>query len=286
MTQTTRLLAALLFIVLSSGGCRRDAKLGTGGDDKVIRFITSDGWYSTELIPILQAEVAKQGFTLKWVVVNDIILPNQLVDDGTADANDFQHEPYFDQFVSDHKLTHIVRGFYTEFYPSGLYSRKYKSLDEVPDGALIGVPVDPANNGRALFMLRDKGFLKLKPGVSVIHAGIKDITDNPHHFKFKEVDQLMLERAFDDVDVGFLFAGLATKDGFDPIKGSLAYEHAEDSPYKGIIAIRKDLVGSPKIRALQNAYASEAIKDWTKKRFGTSIVFLDYLNTDAGTAAK
>ena len=247
-------------------------------DEKALRFIMSDIGFNGEIVPILKAEVAKQGFDLQWVLINDIIQPNKMVDDGSADANSFQHEPYCDQFVSDHGLHNITRGFYTIFMPSGLYSRKYKSLEQVPDGATFGIPVDPANNGRALFMLQDKGRLKMKPGVSVVHAGLRDIAENPHHYQFKEVDQLMQLRALDDVDVAFLFSIYALKAGFDPIKDALAIESDVATPYKGMVAVRKDLIGTPKIKALQNAYASDAIKAFYRSKYGDAILFLDHLN--------
>lgn len=277
-----KLTPALVFLAFALlAGCNRNSgsssAAGSEGD-RVVRFIMSDIAFNGEIVPILKAEVAKQGFELKWVVVNDIIQPNKLVDDGSADANSFQHDPYFEQFVKDHDLKNITRGFYTLFTPSGLYSKKYKSLDQVPDGATFGIPVDPANNGRALFLLQDKGRLKLKSGVSVTHASLKDITDNPHGYKFKEVDQLMLQRAIDDVDVGFLFSVYAIRAGFDPIKDALAYESADHTPYKGMVAIRKDLVGTPKIKALQRAYASDALKAFYRSKYGDAIVFLDGLN--------
>ena len=281
--QITALSLGLFALLAGCTGSKSDqpgsaSHAAVAATDRTIKFIMSDAGFSSEIVPILKAEVAKQGFTLQWVVVNDIIQPNKLVDDGSADANSFQHEPYFDQFVVDHDLKNVTRGFYTLFTPSGLYSRKYKSLDQVPDGATFGIPVDPANNGRALFMLRDKGLLELKSGVSVTHASRKDITGNPHHYKFKEVDQLMLQRALEDVDVGFLFSATALKIGLDPKKDALAYESGSATPYKGVVAIRRDLVGSPKIKALQTAYASEAFKDYYRKKYGDAIVFLDDLN--------
>jgi hypothetical protein len=163
----------ILLLVVFLGGCSRSQK-ATADGDRTVKFITSDAGFNSEIVPILRREMAAQGFTLDWIVVNDIIQPNKLVDDGSADANSFQHEPYFDQFVADHGLTNIVRGFYTVFSPSGLYSKKYKSLGQVPDGATFGIPVDPANNRRALFMLQDKGLLRLKSGVSVTHASQRE----------------------------------------------------------------------------------------------------------------
>ena len=138
--------------------------------------------------------------------------------------------------------------------------------------------MDPANNGRALFLLRDRGLLKLRD-VDVTHASLKDITENPHHYRFKEVDQLMLQRTLEDVDVSFLFSLYALLAGLDPVKDALARESQEISPYKGIVAIRKDLVGTPKIKALQRAYHSDAIRALYQQKYGNNtLVFLDYLN--------
>lgn len=247
-------------------------------EDKVIHHVMSDAGFNGEIVKILKAELAKDGYTLDHVIVNDIIQPNKIVNDGQADTNSFQHEAYFNQFVKDQGLKNVSRAFYTTFTPSGLYSKKYKSFKEVPDGALIGIPVDPANNGRALFMLRDLGLLKLKDGVDVIHATLKDITDNPHKYKFKEVDQLMLQRTLDDVDVGFLFAGTAVQIGYKPKQDALALETGKDLPYKGIVAVNNKLLGTPKVKALQKAYESQAVKDFYKEKYGDAIELLDSLN--------
>jgi D-methionine transport system substrate-binding protein len=271
------ILAFILITLMSLASCGRATQHGPG-QDKTIRLITSDLWIIPQIVGVLKGEVAKQGYVLDWVVVNDIIQPNKLVDDGTADANMFQHEPYFDQFVLDHGLEHVTRGFYTYFVPSGLFSKKYKSLAQLPDGATFGIPVDPANNGRALFMLRDKGLLTLRDGVQVTHASQKDITENPHHYKFKEVDQLMQQRTLEDVDAGFLFLNYAIMIGFNPTRDALALEDPHTPTYRGIVAVRKDLVGAPKIKALQNAFASEELKQLLRNQYGDAIVFLDYLN--------
>ncbi|MFD0679654.1 MULTISPECIES: MetQ/NlpA family ABC transporter substrate-binding protein [unclassified Paenibacillus] len=258
----------------AAGGGTKEAKK----EDKVIKHIMSDSGFNGDIVKILKEEVEKQGYVLEQVVVNDIIQPNKIVNDGQADTNSFQHEAYFDQFVTDHGLKNVVRGFYTIFTPSGLYSKKYKKIEDVPDGATFGIPVDPANNGRALFMLRDLGRLKLKEGVSVTHATLRDITDNPHKYKFKEVDQLMLQRTLEDVDVGFLFAGTAVQIGFKPKTDALALEKGEGLPYKSIVAVRKDLVGSEKVKVLQKAYESERIKEFYRSKYGDAIEFIDGLN--------
>ncbi|NBD23905.1 MetQ/NlpA family ABC transporter substrate-binding protein [Paenibacillus glycinis] len=270
---------ALAFLAAACGKGKTDDEAATANpEDKIIHHVMSDAGFNGEIVKILKAELAKDGYELDYVIVNDIIQPNKIVNDGQADTNSFQHEAYFDQFVKDQGLKNISRAFYTTFTPSGLYSKKFKSFKEVPDGALIGIPVDPANNGRALFMLRDLGLLKLKDGVDVIHATLKDITDNPHKYKFLEVDQLMLQRTLDDVDVGFLFAGTAVQMGYKPKQDALALEDGKDLPYKGIVAVNNKLLGTPKIKALQKAYESQAIKDFYKEKYGDAIEVLDDLN--------
>jgi D-methionine transport system substrate-binding protein len=89
---------------------------------------------------------------------------------------------------------------------------------------LFAIPVDPANNGRALFMLRDHGLLTLRPGVQVTHASLHDITANPHQFRFVQVDQLMQQRTYQDVDAAFLFALYAKRARLDPVRDALALE--------------------------------------------------------------
>jgi len=259
-------------------GCHKKTPDGTAStDEKNVKLIMSDIGFSGELVPIIKQQMAAQGYTLDWVVINDIIQPNEMVDAGNADANSFQHEAYFKQFVKDHGLTNIERGFYTSYMPSGLYSKKYKTLSDLPDGALFGIPVDPANNGRALFMLQEHGLLTLKPGVDVVHASLDDITANPHNFKFLQVDQQMLQRTYQDVDVAFLFSLYAIKLGLDPIKDALALESQDSSgsPYRGIVAVTKGLAGTPKIAALEKAFHSDVVKAFDRQKYGNGIIFLD-----------
>jgi D-methionine transport system substrate-binding protein len=263
-------LAAALILAAACGGAQTGAP--GASEDRTITLVASDSGFQPEIVAILKEEVAKQGWELKHMVINDIVQPNQLVEDRQADANFFQHEAYMAQFNLDHGL-HIVPAFYTTFAPSGFYSRKYKSFKDIPDGALFGIPADPANNGRALFILRDAGLLKMKV-VPVTKASTRDITDNPHKFRFIEVDQLMLQRTVEDVDAGFLFPSTAILAGFNVRKDALGLESAENSPYRGIIGTRADLRAGPKMTVLQKAFQSDRIKEFYARKYGDSVIFL------------
>jgi D-methionine transport system substrate-binding protein len=270
-------LSALLAILTSACGL---ASSGTtqaaSATDKVIKLVASDQPTTVETIALLADLVKKQGYQLNHVIINDIVQPNLLVEDGSVDVNFFQHEAYMKQFNLD-RGTHVVPAFYTTFSPAGLFSKKYKSIKALPDGAKVGLPVDPANNGRALIMLQDNGLLKVKTGIDVTKLSTRDITDNPHKYQFIEVDQLMLLRTLEDVDVGFLFGVTANQNGLTLGGDALAVEKAQGSPYKGIIGTHPALVGTPKIEALRKAFQSEEMKQLYLKRFAKDPGAVDFL---------
>ena len=62
--------------------------------------------------------------------------------------------------------------------PMGIYAGKTTSLEEIPDGAVIAVPNDATNEGRALLLLQDLGLIELKEDAG-LEATPNDITSAP-----------------------------------------------------------------------------------------------------------
>ena len=135
-------------------------------EDKEISLIVFDNPAYVDVTKIAQEEVEKQGYKLKVTYLNDIVQPNEAVDKKEAFGNWFQHKAYLEQFNKDHK-TDLVPTFDLYIDVAGLYSTKHKSLKELKKGAIVAIPIDPSNNGRALFMLQEHGLLKLKDGVNI-----------------------------------------------------------------------------------------------------------------------
>ncbi|MCV5746039.1 MetQ/NlpA family ABC transporter substrate-binding protein, partial [Escherichia coli] len=65
----------------------------------------------------------------------------------------------------------------------GIYSNKYRSLEELPNRARIAIPNDPTNGGRGLLLLADAGLIELKPGVGH-KAALTDIKSNQKELEF------------------------------------------------------------------------------------------------------
>lgn len=241
-------------------------------EDKEISLTLMDTPETKEIGKIIAEEVAKQGYKLKPIYMNDIIQPNKIVDSKEAYANFFQHRAYLNQFNED-QGTHVAAAFEVYHVPSGLYSTKHKSLDDVPEGGIVAIPVDPANNGRALFLLQKKGLLKLNEGVEVIHASVDDIVENPLNLKFKEVDQQMLGRAIKDVDLGFLFMSTAIASGISADDALvLEDENDEIAPYTMVVGVHPDNKESEKTEVLRKAFQNERVKKTLIKNYPKIII--------------
>jgi D-methionine transport system substrate-binding protein len=255
--------AAASVPVLGAAGCAASGASGASGD-KTIRIISSPVKVYEEPVKIAQKLLADKGWTLQAQFVNDINQPNLAVAQGEADANCFQHGAYLEQFNKDKGLD-LVPLFYIRNSPAVLYSYKYTDLKQLPDGAKISIPVDPANNGRALFMLRAKGLLELKDGISVVTASQADITANPKKFQFVEIDQLSLPQTLKDVDAGFMFQSTAIDAGVNKEAHLVAKEEHEDEiPYRALFAGTREFAGTEKAKVLREAIQSPEVAEFFK----------------------
>src|ERR1700734_1720457 len=160
------------------------ASAGADAEQKTVRVGIMSA--EDEDVWAVVAEQAKaKGLNLKLVLFNDYPQPNAALENGELDANAFQHKPYLDNQIKTRGY-HIVPVGYTAVWPIGLYSRKHHSVADLPTGAVIGVPNDPSNEGRALRVLESQGLIKLKPEAGIL-ATTQDITDNPKKLVVKEL---------------------------------------------------------------------------------------------------
>ena len=81
-----------------------------------------------EILEIVKSILAEKNITLDIQVYNDYVVPNTVVEDGTVDANYFQHKPYLDDFNAENN-THIVSVAAIHVEPMGLYGGKQTTLD-------------------------------------------------------------------------------------------------------------------------------------------------------------
>ena len=217
--------------------------------------------------------LAEQGITLEIVPYNDYIAPNTAVEEGEIDANFFQHITYMDNFNAE-RDTHLVNAGSIHYEPMGIYAGKSDSLDNVPDGAVIAVPNDTTNEGRALLLLQDLGLLTLKEDAG-LEATPNDIASNPKNLQFKELEAAMLPQTIDEVDFSVINSNYALDAGLDPTKDALASEDAQSDAaqaYTNIIAVKEGRENDEAIKALVAALQSDEIKTFIETTYKGSVV--------------
>ena len=206
---------------------------------------------------VVTAEAAKQGLTIETVVFNDYTQPNEALERGEIDANAFQHQPYLDNQIKTQGY-HIVPVGFTAVWPIGLYSRKHASVAELPEGAVVGVPNDPSNEGRALHVLQNEGLIKLKDGTGIL-ATIADIEENPRKIEIKELDAGVIGRSVEDLDAAVVNTDWALKSGLT-VENRIAQEPVADNPYRNFIAVKAGSENEPWVKTLVASYQNDTVK--------------------------
>src|SRR5699024_6130853 len=196
---------------------------GADDEDKTISIIVTESAPFQEPTEIAKELLAEEGWELQPTYVTDIVQPNQVVSQGEYDANSFQHLAYLRQFNADND-TDVEPACSSYYQQAGIFSLNYDSLDDLPAGAELALPVDTANNGRGMKLLAEHGLLEIDESIPVTSLSQSDIVENPHNFVFVEVDQQSTAHSLSDVDVGFVFSRLAQDAGRDVYETGVALE--------------------------------------------------------------
>lgn len=223
----------------------------------------------SEMLEVIKDDLKASGINLEIVTVDDYNIPNRLLAEKEVDANFFQHIP----FLEDQKKRfgydlEVLEKIHLE--PLGLYSKKWKSINELKDKAIIAIPNDPTNEARALNLLEKNGLIKLKPNIGLVATPL-DIVSNPLNLQLKELDAAFLTRAIKDVDAAVIPANFAILAGFSPTKEALILESAADSPYANVVVVRRESLGDKKFDILKKSLTSAKMYNYILERFNGGI---------------
>ena len=137
-------------------------------------------------------------------------------------------------------------------------------------GITIAVPNDTTNEARALLLLEDLGYIKLKDGAGIT-ATILDIAENPHNIEFKEVEAAQLPNVLKDVDYAVINSNFAIEAKLTPTKDALALE-GSSSAYGNILAVKEGNENSDLIKALVAALESQQVADFIAQKYDGAVV--------------
>lgn len=153
-----------------------------------------------EQFQVLKKAAEAEGIYLKFQDFTDYAQPNPALSEGELDLNQFQHIIYLANYNVSEKKDLVPIGS-TAIYPLGLYSRLYKTVGEIPEGATIAVPDDQTNQARGLAVLQSAGLLKLKDGTASLFASVGDVDTANSKVKVTAVAADQTARSLDDAGI-------------------------------------------------------------------------------------
>ena len=247
------------------------AESSASSDDKVITIGASVTPHAV-ILNHLADQFEKEGYELKVVEFTDYVQPNNALEAGDLDANYFQHQPYLDIF-NEENGTDIVSVGANLYIPMAIFSEKLTNLDSIPDGATIAVPNDTTNEARALLLLQENGFIKLKDGVD-IKATVMDIEDNPHNLEFVEMDAAQIPRAIKDTDLAIVNGNYALDAGLN-LDDALLIESSDSTTaqtYANVIAVRAGEENTEKTKVIVKILTSDETKQYIQDSFNGAVL--------------
>ena len=164
-----------------------------------------------EIWDFVAEKAKKENIDLEVVEMNDYVLPNTALEEGSVQLNAFQHRAYLAQWNKD-KGSDIKEIGTTFIVPLYYFSTKYKSLKDLPENAKVLVPKEVAIQGRALVALETEGLITLKDGVGT-KASLADITSNPRNLEIIEAESAQAPRLLQDVDAASINGSMAKDAG-------------------------------------------------------------------------
>jgi len=234
----------------------------------VVRLGVTAGPHA-QIAEVAKKVAARDGLEIRIVEFQDYIQPNAALDAGDLDANSYQHLPFLESQIKarGYKISAVGN---TVTFPMGFYSKRFRSLADLPRGAKVGIQNDPSNSGRALALLQKFGVLKLKPGAG-ISATTADIAENPKGLQIVQLEAAQLVRSLDDLDASAINTNFAMQAGLVPTRDAIAIEEAR-SPYANLIAVRTADKDKSWVAKLVKAYQSPEVKTFVSEKFAGSMV--------------
>src|SRR5690625_3493445 len=200
---------AVTVLIGTLSACGSSKTSGQLSDEKLVVGVTSGP--HEEIFEVIKDLAAEDGLEIELKVFSDYIMPNTALDEGDLDVNSYQHKPFMDKFNEDHG-TNLAAYAVTTLSPIGVYSHEITDINDVPDGAKIGIANDPTNGARALIMFEDAGLIKLDTDDKE-NATVLDIAENDLKLEFIELESAQIPKQLSELDLGVINVNFAIENG-------------------------------------------------------------------------
>lgn len=268
MKRSVGFLVFLLLIAAIVTGCSIDKARGSAKKEVTVKIGVSGS--DNRIWDFVAKKAKKEGIKIEIVRFSDYVQPNMALSEGEIEANAFQTISYFNAFKKEHNLD-LVPIATTVIAPMGIYSDKYKSVKELPNGGKIAVPNEATNMGRPFLLLQEAGLIKLPKNFDG-NGSLDKIVENPKKLKIVPVVAGQTPRVMPDVAASIINNGIAVDAGLNPVKDSIFHENATAKPYINIIAARTEDKNSKVLKKIAKLYQQDDVAEFIEKEYKGSTI--------------
>lgn len=257
------------FLGLGLVGCTKQEN--TKADAiKVVTLITRDNPPLPQIAEFVKNKVKNQNIELKIKYATDGLIPNKSVSENEIDLNYFQHRTYMQSAkeINNWDLNAIGTTFNSIF---GAYSPKYKSLEDLPEGAKVVIPSDPSNGGRALNLLASVDLIKLKPNTGA-KTSLKDITANPKKLEIIEVEHALVPVSYKDADLAIMDGAYTAHANLVPKRDAL-YLEENNHNYDAVLVANSKSQKKAEVQIIKDAFAADDTRDYVLKHYSGTVTW-------------
>lgn len=262
----------IVVVLIVAGGLSVGANGGFGSSKEItVGTIGPDVQIWQHIAKSKQAKQA--GLKIRVKSFTDPIALNKATATGEVDVNAFQSWSYLETYNKQNKKQQLAALGTTYLEPMGIYSDRYKSIKDVPDGATVAIANNPANTARGLLLLQSAGLIKLKKGFNAT-SGTNMIASNPKNLQFKEIDDTTGPRVLKSTDLVLIGNTIALTGHLNVLKDSIYHEKVGQSTKNNInvIATAKKSRNNANYKKLVKLYHDKQIQAWINKKYqGTKV---------------
>lgn len=278
-----KLLYVLLFGLLSFAlvACGGNDDAADGGDTQEAEgnkklVVGASAVPHAEVLEQAKPLLKDKGIDLEIEVFTDYILPNVALHEKELDANYFQTPGYLELQLKDNPDFDFVSVGEIHKEPIGIYSKEYKNLNELPDGAKIIMSNSFSDHGRILPIFEREGIIKLKEGVGD-QARVEDIVDNPKNLDFSTlIEAKLLATSFEngEGDAVVINTNYALEGGVNIAEDGIAFE-GDDVVPANLIVVNKGDEEREEIKALVEVLKSEEIQKFIEEEYAGAVTVVE-----------
>lgn len=286
MKKTFALILSLALIIFTLAACGNNSVPATSEapaasdepvtGEPVTITVGASATPHAEILEQVKDVLAAEGYELNIVIYDDYVLPNTALNDGTLDANYFQHTPYLNSFNASNGTDLSVAAL-IHYEPFGIYGNGVSDLADLADGATIIIPADDSNETRALLLLQQEGLITLPEDASA-EAGVTTldiVDDGGYDIQAVQADTVPAQlKNSNEGTIAVINGNYALQAGLHA-SDALALEDASGDAaqtYANVIACRTGEENSEKIQALVNALLTEEIKNFIAESYDGAVV--------------